>query len=71
MSHLVGLGHLTDDLPSGGVNGWERLPADGVLPFVVDEQLSEAKTKTLFSRRSWHINIADENLLQQVVGDHI
>lgn len=43
MSHLVGLGHLADDLSSGGVDGREGLPADGVLPFVVDEQLPEAK----------------------------
>lgn len=47
MSHLVGLGHLADDLPSGGINGRESPSADGVLPFIVDEQLSEAKEKKL------------------------
>lgn len=45
MSHLVGLGHLADDLPGGGVDGREGFPADGVLPFVVDEQLQQEKEK--------------------------
>lgn len=50
VTHLVSLGHLADDLPSGGVNGREGLPTNGVLPFVVDEQLPEVTEKSFFSR---------------------
>lgn len=53
MSHLVGLGHLADDLSSGGVNGREGLPTDGVLKFIVDEQLPEKQRKKLFNSSSF------------------
>lgn len=50
VSHLVGLGHLADDLPSRGVDGGEGFPADGVLPFVVNEQLP-GNRKTFFQQQ--------------------
>lgn len=52
VTHLVGLGHLADDLPGGGVDGREGFPADGVLPFIVDEQLQQDKGKSFFSSSS-------------------
>lgn len=39
--YLVGLGDLSDDLPGGRVDGGEHFPTDGVLPFVVDEELEK------------------------------
>lgn len=44
--YLVGLGDLSDDLPGGRVDGGEPLPADGVVPFIIDEELEEKKKKT-------------------------
>lgn len=40
--YLVGLGDLTDDLTGGRVDGGEGVPTDGMVPFIIDEEL---KTK--------------------------
>lgn len=37
--YLVGLGDLTDDLTGGRVDGGEGFPTDGVVPFIIDEEL--------------------------------
>lgn len=41
--YLVGLGDLTDDLAGGRVDGGEGFPVDGVLPFIVDEELDKRR----------------------------
>lgn len=43
--YLVSLGDLTDDLAGGGVDGGEGFPVDGVVPFIIDEELKKKKKK--------------------------
>lgn len=48
--YLVGLGDLTDDLAGGRVDGGEGFPADGVVPFVVDEELKSKRFTRAFTQ---------------------
>lgn len=41
--YLIGLGDLTDDLPGGRVDGGERFPVDGFMPFIIDEELNKGR----------------------------
>lgn len=42
--YLVGLGDLTDDLAGGRIDGGEGFPVDGVMPFIVDEELDKRRS---------------------------
>lgn len=43
--YLIRLGDLTDDLPGGRVDGGERFPVDGVVPFIIDEELNKGRIR--------------------------